>query len=417
MTTDNTSGAARPEERVRPWGSLAYRDFTLLWISGLFSGMSRYMREMLNYFLIYELSGSAVQLGLTGIFQAIPVLVLGLISGSLADSVDRKKMLVVMHAVGLTTPFILAALVFTDTIAVWHLWLLTSVTSTVGVMSGPAQRAFIPRLVPRSHLMNAVTLLSAPTQGTLMVGPVLAGVLVDLMGVEWAYLTNGLFQVLSLVAIMSIATSGVPEGARRARVSFTAIMDGLRFTWDQRIILAGFLIDFSVMAVGFYRILLPILAKDIYGVGATGLGVLNAAPAIGSIIASVVLLTMGNIRRKGALIVVSYLLFAMSLVLLGAAPWFWLAIVAAAGLGLADMASYTLRQSLIQLVAPDGFRGRTAATSQIFSTFANTTGAVEIGFAAAILGAPGALILGGVLSATFVIAIGFKMKTLWDYRS
>ncbi|MEE8518273.1 MAG: MFS transporter, partial [Dehalococcoidia bacterium] len=157
MTTDNTSTeAAQPEERVRPWGSLAHRDFALLWTSSLFSGMSRYMREMLNYFLIYEISGSAIQLGLTGIFQAIPVLVLGLISGSLADSVDRKKMLVVMHTLGLITPFALFALVYTDNIAVWHLWLLTSVTSTVGVMSGPAQRAFIPRLVPRSHLMNAV---------------------------------------------------------------------------------------------------------------------------------------------------------------------------------------------------------------------------------------------------------------------
>ena len=271
------------EGRIRPWGSLTFRDFRLLWIGGVFSGLARYMREMLNFYLIYEISGSAVQLGLTGLFQAIPVLTLGLLSGSIADHVDRKKLLIVTHTVGLTAPFLLAFLIFADLVAVWHLWLLTSLSGAIAVVGGPAQRAFMARLVPRSHMMNAVTLLSFPMQGTLLVGPVLAGSIVDVSGIGYAYLANGMLQVASLGALVLISTSGVPEGdSGRRRVSIAAIVDGLRFTWQQKIIFAGFLIDYTAMAFGFYRILLPVLAKDVYGIGATGLGVLNAAPAIGA---------------------------------------------------------------------------------------------------------------------------------------
>ena len=403
-------------ERIRPWGSLTFRDFRLLWTGGIFSGLARYMREMLNFYLIYEISGSAIQLGLTGLFQAIPVLTLGLLSGSIADRFDRKKLLIVTHAVGLTAPFLLAFLIFADLVAVWHLWALTSLSSTIAVIGGPAQRAFMARLVPRSHMMNAVTLLSVPTQGTLLVGPILAGGIVDATGIGYAYLANGILQVASLGALALISTSGVPEGdLSRRRVSIAAIVDGLKFTWQQKIIFAGFLIDYTAMAFGFYRILLPVLAKDVYGVGATGLGVLNAAPAIGAVVASVVLLSIGDVRRKGVLLAMSALAYAALVALLGATPWFWMGLLAAAGLGLTDTVSYALRQSLIQLVAPDNFRGRTAATSQMFSTLANSTGSLEIGVAAALLGPQMALVVGGGVSALLIIAISARVKTLWRY--
>lgn len=416
MKDEDRTADVGPEGRIRPWGSLTFRDFRLLWIGGIFSGLARYMREMLNYFLIYEISGSAVQLGLTGVFQAIPVLTLGLLSGSIADRVDRKKLLIITHTVGLTAPFLLAFLIFADLVAVWHLWLLTSLSGAIAVVGGPAQRAYMARLVPRSHMMNAVTLLSVPTQGTLLVGPVLAGAIVDISGIGYAYLANGMLQVASLGALVLIATSGVPEGETgRRRVSVAAIVDGLRFTWQQKIIFAGFLIDYAAMAFGFYRILLPVLAKDVYGVGATGLGVLNAAPAIGAVIASILLLGIGDVRRKGVLLAMSGLAYAAFVALLGATPWFWLGLLATVGLGLTDMVSYTLRQALIQLVAPDNFRGRTAATSQMFSTLANSTGSLEIGVAAALLGPQMALVVGGGVSALLIVAISAKVKTLWQY--
>ena len=116
-----------------------------------------------------------------------------------------------------------------------------------------------------------------------------------------------------------------------------------------------------------------------------------------------------------ALLVAATLGYAAFLLLLGATTWFWLGLVAAAGLGLADMVSYALRQSLIQLVAPDNFRGRTAATSQMFSTLANSTGAMEIGAATALMGPQGAVVMGGFVSAVLVVAIASKVKTLWRY--
>ena len=403
---------------VPPWGALTLRDFKYFWTSALFGNVSRFMREMLSYYLIYEISGSPVQLGLTGLFQAVPVVILGLIGGSMADAVNRKKLIFITQAVGLVPAVALAALVFTDSIAVWHLWVLTSLTSAANVMANPAQRSFFPRLVPRSHLMNAVTLYSVSTQGSLLLGPLLAGVLAGWLGIGVAFVITGVLQGAAMLTLLGIRTSGMPEGAvNRRAVSLTAIVEGLRFLQTQKIIWAGFLIDFGVMAAGFYRILLPVVADDMFGVGIVGLGALNSAPAVGSAVATVLLLGVGDIRPKGMIIVSAYVLYSLFLILLGLSPWFWLAVVAVAGLGAADMISYTVRQTVTQLVAPDDFRGRTAAASQISASVANTTGAMQIGFVTALLGVSGALMAGGVVGVALAVLITYKMRDLWRYRT
>jgi MFS family permease len=401
---------------VGPLGALAFRDFRLFWASSISHGVSRYMWEMLNYYLVYELSGSALKLGLTGLFQTIPVLVLGLFAGGLADAVNRKRLLVLTQSLSTLPSFLVAALVATGNIQVWHLWAITSFSSAVGIFGRPAQRALLPQLVPAAYVLNAITLHSAPSQGTLMIGPVLAGVLVDEAGLSYAYLVNGLFQLIGLILFVAIRTSGEPEGPRR-RVSVRTLVEGVRFVGAQKILLASMLLDFGVMAVGFYRLLFPVLAKEVFGVGATGLGLLNASPAVGAVLGSLTLLVLGNVQRKGALVVLSYVVYGGALGLLGVSSVLWIGVLAAGILGYADILGYTARQALYQLAAADQFRGRVNSIAQILANLGNSSGAMTMGTLATLLGGASAAVLTGAgLTLGMVLAIHLRWRQLWACR-
>jgi MFS family permease len=409
---------------VRPWAALAFRDFRLLWIHGVFNGIARHMRELLTFYLVYDLSGSAVDLGITGLFQAAPVIVLGLFGGALADSANRKTVLLLTQAVTLSAMALFTALLFVDFIEVWHIWVFTSFSSGVGILGRPAQRAFMPRLVPPSHIVNAVTWYGALSQGTLFVGPFIAGVVVAIVGIGWAYLLVSVLMGLGLAATSLIRTSGTPEGAR-PRVSLRAMWEGIQFVRLNGLLLSTFAIDLGVMSVGFFRPLLPILALDVFEIGEVGLGVLGAAPAAGAILGTATLLAMGDFRRKGVVVIAAYFGYTASLLVLGLAAlggdssssvlWVGLALLAMSGLGFTDVVSFTAKQSLLQIVTPDNYRGRASSLSSILSSFGNGTGAMEMGGMAALLGAPGALIISSFVGAGLAAAVALRWRSLWRW--
>lgn len=374
------------------------------------------MREMLTFLLVYQLSGSALQLGLTGLFQAVPSIIFGLIGGALADSVDRKKLLIYTQAANVGSGALLAALVLTNNAQVWQLWAFTSFWSAVSVLGRPAQRAYIPRLVPQSQVLNAITWHSSLSQGTLFVGPLAAGFLAASLGIGWAYAANSLVLTGALVSVFAIRAPGLPEGPPR-KVSGRTILEGIRFVRMQEVLLAAMVMDLGVMSVGFLRPILPILALDVYQVGEIGLGILGAAPAVGAVIASLTLLLAGNFKRKGAVIVIAYANYALAMIVLGLTPWIGLALVALAVTGFMDVIAFTVKQALIQIVAPDRFRGRAASLSSILSVTGNATGAMEMGTLAAALGAPGALLINSGLALGMTGVITLRWMGLWRHQS
>jgi MFS family permease len=370
------------------------------------------MREMLTFLLVYELSGSALQLGLTGLFQAVPSIIFGLIGGALADTVDRKKLLIYTQAANVISGGVIAVLVLTDNAQVWHLWAFTSFWSAVSVLGRPAQRAYIPRLVPQSQVMNAITWHSALSQGTLFVGPLAAA----LLGIGWAYAAISVVLIASLLAVFAIRASGVPEGPPR-KASARTIVEGIQFVSMQEVLKAAMIMDFGVMSVGFLRPILPILALDVYGIGEVGLGLLGAAPAIGAVAASFTLLAVGDFKRKGVVIVLAYAGYALAMVLLGLTPWIGLALAALAVTGYMDVIAFTLKQTLIQIVAPDQFRGRAASLSSILSVTGNAAGAMEMGTLAAAFGAPGALLINSALALGMTGLVTLRWMGLWRHES
>ncbi len=174
----------------------------------------------------------------------------------------------------------------------------------------------IPRLVPQSLLMNAMVVNTMILQTSFLVGPAIGGFLIDQGGLATAYFASTLLFVPAAIAILSVKTSGKIEGARR-QVNFKSIVEGIEFIWIQRIILSLFLLDFAVVLVGFYRPILPIFAADVFKTGASGLGLLYAAPSAGSLLGTTALLMAGDVQRKGVLVIIAALFFAAGLALLG----------------------------------------------------------------------------------------------------
>ncbi len=401
-------------EPVRPWSSLLIRDFRLIWVSSMLAATCVQIRNVTNLYQVYHLSGSSFQLGLEGFFQALPHVAVGLFAGTLADAFDRKKVILCTHLLHLIPSIALGLLTITGAIRVWHIYLFSVISSFIEVFSWPARAAIVTGLVPASYLMNAVTLTSMILQSSFLIGPAIAGVMIDHIGLGPVYFISALLFAPALVAVLSVRSSGVPHGERQA-VSFRSMIDGLKFIWVERIILSFFLLDFGVTLVGFYRPILPIFASDVFKMGATGLGALYGAPAIGSLFGSTAVLMTGDVRRKGALAVIAALFFAAGLMLLGFSQWFWMAVGAVVILGFMDSLSVSIRRTVVQLLAPDAMRGRAASLITVFAQCTNAFGALLAGSAAQLVGAPRALMLGGLACVLIIIGISRAIPQLWRY--
>jgi len=401
---------------IRPWSSLLIRDYRLLWAASVLNALAIQIRNVASLYQVYDISGSALQLGLTGFFQAFPFVIFGLFAGAVADVFDRKTLLVASTLGQLIPSLLLGLLTLTGTIQVWHIYTFGFIGAVVDVFNWPARSALIPRLVPQTLLMNAVTLSTIIIQTSFLLGPALGGVMIDYTGLVATYFTTIAMLLPAAAAVLLMRSSGAPQGERR-RVSLRSIVEGVEFIWIQRIILSLFLLDFGVTLVGFYRPILPIFAADVFKMGASGLGVLYGAPSLGAVLGSVTLLMLGDVRRKGVLVVVAAVIFAASLALLGLSQWFWMALGAVLILGFTDALSVAIRRTVVQLLAPDRLLGRASSLITVFSQATNGLGAILAGAAAQAWGAPNALLVGSVICFLMILATCLAIPQLWRYRS
>ena len=404
------------EPPIRPWSSLLIRDYRLLWFASVLASLAAQIRNVATLYQVYDISGSAFKLGLTGFLETLPFIIFGLYAGAVADAVDRKKLLMITMSLQVFPNLFLGMLTLTGAIQVWHIYTFGLLGAFIEVFNWPARAALIPRLVPSRLLMNAMVVNTMILQTSFLVGPAIGGFLIDQQGLAVAYFVSTMLFVPAAIALFSIRTSGKIEGPRRS-VNLRSIVEGIEFLWIQRIILSLFLLDFAVVLVGFYRPILPIFAADVFKTGASGLGILYAAPSLGSLIGSVALLMAGDVRRKGVLVIVAALFFAASLALLGSSYWFWMAVVAVMILGITDSISVAIRRTVVQLLAPDGMLGRAASLITVFAQTTNGLGALLAGIAAEYFGAPNALLLGSGLCFLMIFAVCFAIPQLWRYKS
>jgi MFS family permease len=403
------------QERERPGlrravAALQHRDFRIFYVALLVAGIGGQLQTFASLLQIYELTGSPLHLGLTGLARALPVITLSLVGGVVADRVDRIRFS--MACQGLTGLFsvALAVLTFVGTIDVWHIYLFTFLSGAAMALNHPSQSAIIPNLVPRHHLLNAVALNSTVRQSSVVIGPMLGGVAIAAFstgessanGFAPTYLLNGLAH---LITVGTMALIHIPPVAARAGQSaLQGLTEGLQFVRRRSIILVLLAADSAETLFGRYQAMLPIIAANV-GAGAAGLGVLSAAPGAGSLFGAMLIMSLGDIRYKGLVVIGALLAYSASLVLLALSPWFALSLAATFLLGMFDSLQATPRNAVIQLVTPDELRGRVSSFQGMLTTGLPSLGQALLGALGAVIGVPTAMIAGATANAAVQIGL------------
>jgi MFS family permease len=395
----------------RGLAALAYRDYRRFSGSLLLTSLGVQLLQTAVFWQVYELTGDALLLGLTGLARALPHIVLSMVGGVAADRFNRVRLIQAGQIANGALLLGLAALTLTDAVELWHLYAITSLNAAFTAITMPARAALIPSLIPQGNLVNAVALNATIGQTAQIVGPALAGLVVGAANLGTTYVLTGAIYLTAMLAIMGIRTPSTLVLTRES--PWRSFVEGLEFVRRRQVIVSLLLLDVAATALGSYRALLPIFATSL-GVGAYGFGLLSAAPGVGSVIAAAVMLSLGDMRYKGLYAVFGVLSYAVSLLLLAVSPWFLLSLVAGTLLGATNVVQMIPRNSAILAISPDALRGRVEAFRSMLAGGAPPLGYTLSGAVAAALGAPVALILGAIACAVAVGGIAARDRELRD---
>jgi MFS family permease len=386
---------------VSPAGRSAFRhrDFTLFIVGLVTSRFAMTMASVAIGWQVYAVRENPLDLGLVGLAEFLPLLLLAIPSGNFADRLPRRNLFA--FAIAVDTLVAAALLVVTirgadSVVPFFGLALLTGCASAIGA---PAWRAITPSLVPQEILVTALAQRSIGLQLSMIVAPAVGGVLFALQA-ELVYVVAIVLQLVAVVSILAMRTGRVPVAA--GAVGMQEVLGGIRLIRRTRILQGTLSLDLFAVLFGGAVALLPIFARDILEVGPTGLGLLRTAPAIGAFAAALLIARFPIRRKAGPVLLCVVAGFGASMVLFGLSREMWLSMVALALAGGFDMVSMLLRSTILPLVTPDELRGRVNAVEMVFISGSNELGAFESGVAAALIGAVPAVVLGGV--ATIVIA-------------
>jgi MFS family permease len=400
--------------------ALRHRDFTLLWIGQLlsFSGSRMQTAAILWHVSLLAAPGrKGIALGLVGAAQVVPIIAFAMLSGVVADALDRRKVMLVTQTTLALLAAILAALTFGGLRTIWPIYLLAALSSAASSFDGPARQALIPSLVPREHLANAISLNTLMFQIASVLGPTLAGLVIASSGIGWVYAVNAASFLMVLVALLLMRARprvGLPDNTR---ITWAAAREGLRFVFAHPIVRSTMLLDFIATFFASATALLPIFAQDILRVGARGYGWLYAAPSVGAVLAGFVTAhAIDRIERRGAVLLWSVAAYGAATVVFGLSTTFWLTLLCLACVGAADTVSTVIRNIIRQLETPDELRGRMTGVNMMFFMGGPQLGELEAGVTAQFLGATFSVVSGGLgcLAATGLVA--WREQRLRQYR-
>ena len=384
---------------------LRHGSFARFWIARVAAVAGLQMLLLAIGWHMYELTGEAWDLGLVGLFQFAPALLTTLAAGHVADRMHRARLVALCQAAQACVAAVLAVSTARHAVGRDMLLGMSVLLGAIRPFQMSAQQALVPMLVPSTLLARATAMSSAGQQVAVIGGPALGGLLFA-GGVDAVYLTcAGLF---CLGALMCAFVRYEYVQPRREPVSLDTLLAGLRFIWRSPLLLGAVSLDLFAVLLGGATALLPIFAKEILHVGATGLGLLRCAPAIGALGVGLLLARQSFAGGVGWKLLFSVAVYGVSIMVFGFSTSFLLSMAALAVAGGADMVSVVVRQTLVQLETPDHMRGRVAAVTTIFVGASNQLGEFESGFTAAAFGPVGSVALGG-LGAVFVSVAWARM--------
>ena len=391
----------------RTFDSLKERDFRLLWLGMLPSTLAMQMGMVTNGYLAYDITGSAAAVGFVTLGFGIPMLFLSLVGGVVADRFSKRQILISTQSVVGLAALILAVLVLTGVIQIWHMTLVAFMMGTAFAFNMPARQAFVAELVGKDRLTNAVALNNTGMNMARVVGPSIAGALIGItfIGIGGVYVIMTLMYLAVVVTIARLPDHGVQPGSSD-RKGFDSLVDGLRYIRNNQVLSALMLLAFAPTLLGMsYQALMPVFAEDVFHVGPSGLGLLMTVNGVGALVGSLAVATFSNFRRRGLLQVGLGIVFGLSIALFAFSQSLPVAFPALVLIGAASAAYMALNMSLVMGYAEPEYHGRVMSINMMtFSLMPLSV--VPTGFLVDIFGAPGVIGMSGLLLAAIVAVYG-----------
>lgn len=402
------------EGKTSPFAALAFRDFRLFWSGSFISNIGSWMQITATSWLLYQMTNSPLELGINGIFRAVPTICLGVFGGTIIDRYDRKRLLLTTQTLLMLLAFLLGLLDWSGVIQVWHIYLLTFLSALVRTLDAPARQAFFPALVPRSVLPNAIVLNSLLWKGSVLVGPALAGIAISLVGTSGAFFANAVSFLAVVVALLLLRTT-FPRQERTERF-VKDLKDGVSYVLSRKTILGVMVMEATSSIFGLDQAMLTIFARDILRVGASGLGFLQSARGLGAVLGSAGLISGGQPRAQGRILFVSAMVYGATFALFGVSRFFPLSLFLLLVVGAMDAVWGATRNTILQVDTPDSMRGRVMGIFTLSNRGLTPMGQVETGFVVPIVGAREATFVGGIVVTVVTVVTSWLVPTLPRYR-
>ena len=376
----------------RPPRLFAQGQFIRFWLARLAGVMANQMLMVAVAWHMYDITSSAWDLGLVGLFQFVPALLMTLPAGHVADRLHRGRIFAACMLAQAAVALLLVATTQAGLATRELILLLSVVLGVARAFQMPAQQALTPLLVPQELLQRAITLSTSGMQAAIICGPALGGLLYT-AGAVTVYVSCAVLLLLSCALTLAVRYRHQPSSLA---ANWGTVLAGVAYVWHRKVLLGATSLDLFAVLLGGATALLPIYARDILHTGPEGLGLLRAAPAVGALAMSLVLMRWPLRRRVGHRLLTAVGVFGLATVVFGLSTHFGLSLLALAITGAADNISVVTRLTLMQLETPDEMRGRVAAVNGIFIGASNQLGEFESGATAGRLGPVGSVVLGGV---------------------
>lgn len=376
--------------------ALKHRNFQLFFAGQFVSLTGTWMQSVAQSWLVYQMTGSVVLLGMIGFAGQIPVFLIAPFGGAVADRFDRRKILVITQSCAMLTAFVLAILTLTGNIQVWHLFVLALCFGLANAFDIPTRQAFVSDMVAREDLLNAIALNSSMFNGARIVGPAIAGILVASVGEGWCFFGNAVSYIAVITGILLMKIT--PVFRERKGSTLANIAEGFSFVATNAPVRGLLLLLGLISLMGMpYAVLMPIFASKILGGGSQTLGLLMGASGIGALAAALILASRKEVFGLGRWVAVTSGTFGIALILFSFSTNFWLSLIILVPVGFSMMTQMSSSNTLIQAMVPDELRGRVMSVYSMMFMGMAPLGALLAGTLAEILGAPNTVALGGAV--------------------
>ena len=387
-----------------PWRCRDYRCYELCWFGMTFSKHVETLAVSVYFVTIYDLGDAALALGMMGLVQALPVMLLAIAGGQLADRLDRRRLLMAMLGIRVLMSLGLAVNAIYGGSPFW-IYMLLGAGATATALGSASRSAMLPQLVPRAIFSTAITWNTTVFQISSVTGPVVGGYLMVL----WTNPAPA-FVVVAVCRLLAVGALALihyrpPDDNARQEMSWESVVAGIRFVWRTKTILATITLDLFAVLLGGATYLLPIYALDILDVGPAGLGFLRATEAIGAMCMAIMLVHLPPMRRAGVTMLWAVAGYGAAWIVFGLSTWFWLSLAMMFVIGALDNISVVVRHTLVQMLTPDEMRGRVSAVNNVFIVASNDLGGLESGVTARIFGPVASIVAGGVGTILVVVAV------------